>query len=469
MTVASFWSITCYVRVARQVGRVTSRIDGVRLAASAIGVVGSAVALWMVGLFTGFETGALLESPEFVVGAFAVVGIVTWVAAPQVLRAGWPRAIAAGIATGIATDVALVVSIIVAGITDSLLRSGSALDTFGTAIPWAIYGLALSILYFSIFTIPVGLIWAVSVRLSLRGRWIGMGEAGRSRAAVSAAFIGIVVVGMLAGAIQTFRAWQPDAMCPTLDGAPAIDASFSPDGSQIAVITSQDPNAQGTVWLIDLDAGRTLARWTTWVDQDVVTDGRGRVWWSAFEAESPYRSAIMTARVGGEPTWFSDASSELLWDLQWTDGALVGMTSNSHIPAHLDLDGIGPPTLMAFGRHGAVGSLWVSADRSTMVTSEEWGGQVLSVESKDRALPRRIPYRGDPRSITITPDERELVIADWSGGTRAVDIRTGRSRVLLTRTQRFAAVSSRGDLAWADDETIGPGRLCIAHRFAAET
>ena len=155
------------------------------------------------------------------------------------------------------------------------------------------------------------------------------------------------------------------------------------------MITSQDPNAQGTVWLIDLDGGRTLARWTTWVDQDVVTDGRGQVWWSAFEAESPYRSAIMTARVGGEPIWFSDASSELLWDLQWTDGALVGMTSNSHIPAHLDLDGIGPPTLMTFGRHGAVGSLWVSADRSTMVTSEEWGGQVLSVESKDSALPRR--------------------------------------------------------------------------------
>ena len=170
------------------------------------------------------------------------------------------------------------------------------------------------------------------------------------------------------------------------------------------------------------------------------------MWWSAFEAESPYRSAIMTARVGGEPTWFSDASSELLWDLQWTDGALVGMTSNSHIPAHLDLDGTGPPTLMTLGgawrRRLAVG-IGGSLDDGD-IRGMGRSGAVGRVEGPGVA--RRIPYRGDPRSITITPDDRELVIADWSGGTRAVDVRTGRSRVLLTRTQRFAAVSSRGDL-----------------------
>jgi hypothetical protein len=141
------------------------------------------------------------------------------------------------------------------------------------------------------------------------------------------------------------------------------------------------------------------------------------------------------------------------------------MTANSHLPAQISLNSSGTPTLTTSPADGAIGSVWMSSDRSTIVTSEEWGGDALMVQSSDPTMPRRISYRGDPRSMAITPDRRELVIADWSGGTRAVDIATGQARVLLPRSQRFAAVSDRGDLAWADDETIGPGRLCVAHRF----
>jgi hypothetical protein len=68
----------------------------------------------------------------------------------------------------------------------------------------------------------------------------------------------------------------------------------------------------------------------------------------------------------------------------------------------------------------------------------------------------------DQRSIALTADRSTLVAASWFDGTRTFDVATGASRLIIRGSQRFIALSSRGDLAWANEEMVGKSRLCTA-------
>ncbi|HEY3523270.1 MAG TPA: hypothetical protein VGK63_06175 [Candidatus Limnocylindrales bacterium] len=62
----------------------------------------------------------------------------------------------------------------------------------------------------------------------------------------------------------------------------------------------------------------------------------------------------------------------------------------------------------------------------------------------------------------MTPDRRSVVIADWSGGTVAIELSTGARRILLAGSQRWIAVSPRGEIAWSNEADDAPGNVCIA-------
>ena len=146
-------------------------------------------------------------------------------------------------------------------------------------------------------------------------------------------------------------------------------------------------------------------------------------------------------------------------------GALRGMTGNSHRVVSLALDGQPDPTL-AFGPGTEpVGVFWASSDGRTTATSAEWFATHVAVSRPDGSVVQ-VPIVDDPRSIALTPDGEALVVAGWSDGTRLVGIERQSSERLLRGSQSSIAVSRQGDLAWTNEEQVGPGQVCIAPSLA---
>jgi DNA-binding beta-propeller fold protein YncE len=232
----------------------------------------------------------------------------------------------------------------------------------------------------------------------------------------------------------------------------------------MAVTTLTDPNEPGEIVLLEWPSARETRRWSNWVDQSVTVSDDGRVYWPAwvlgFAAGDAGGDGIYTVRGSEKPHLIASGAEPVLNDLAWTVDGLRGTTSNSHQLAALPF---GSDTIEVLADQPAqeVGAFWASPDGRTSAWSEGWFGTSVTV---DTPLRRRVVQVGgsDQRSLAMTPDNKNVVVASWDGGTRMVDVETGRSELILRGQQQFIAVSSSGDLAWAADDQIGHGRLCTA-------
>ena len=109
---------------------------------------------------------------------------------------------------------------------------------------------------------------------------------------------------------------------------------------------------------------------------------------------------------------------------------------------------------------GETGAFWASPDSDVIAVGGSYGDQTVAITSA--AGTRSINAGAEPRSIALSSDGRNLVVANWFGGTRVVDTETGSGRLVLRGSQKFVALSAGGYLAWANDEQVGQDRLCVA-------
>jgi hypothetical protein len=226
------------------------------------------------------------------------------------------------------------------------------------------------------------------------------------------------------------------------------------------VVTSDDVDQGGTIHLLAWPSGDELAAWRTWVDHDVAVGPDGRVYWSAWEAQAPWRGGLMTAAIGSPPEWLTTGDETGLWSLVWTTEGLRGMTSNTHQAARVRLDVGAEPEVERLG-DATIGSFAASPDGRIVVTSRQWGTDYITVTDAAGST-HDISVAGDPRSVALSADWTAVFVASWFGGTRRYEIATGASQPILPRSQTWIAISGQGDLAWADDEQLGPGHVCVA-------
>jgi hypothetical protein len=427
----------------------------------------SVVVLGMVGLsvidpWGGGGLGRILEAPEVVLPTILLTMVVGWWAGAAVSATGIGRAAGVGVGAGIAWIWLGIAVAVIAAYVDSIVRGAASVIDLGPTMVWAIYGLVMVTLIGSVVAGPVGLIWGVTT-------WVVVRRSATRTEAVGhphrAAALALVIVAVGTGVLQAGTTWQPDARCLDTGGERPLDGAFSPDGRWLAIVASDDENAGGTIHLLRWPSGDVVETWHAWVEHEIAVDSTGRVYWTAWEYREPWRGGLMTAAPGSDPTWLATGDETGLWFLTWTDGALRGVTSNSHRVASLPLDGSTEPSLDFAPRSDAGGAYWASPDGRTIATSPEWEGTHVTITRPDGSTSMvRVP--GDPRSIALTPDGTSLVVAGWSGGTRLFDISTGDSRLLLRRSQAWIAVSPQGDLAWADEEQVGPGQVCVAPKLA---
>lgn len=433
-----------------------------------MGAVAILAAIAVFGVIDPWGSGGLqriVEAPEVVVPAILLTMAVGWWAGAAASATGIGRAACVGVGVGIAWLLLGIVVAVIAAYVDSLVRGAASAIDIGPTIVWAIYGLVVVTLVGSVVAGPVGLLWGVATWFVAR-RWAAppIVVAHPHRAAVLA--LAIVAVG--SGVAQAAAAWQPDARCLDTGGERPLDGAFSPDGRWLAIVASDDLNAGGTIRLLRWPSGELVETWRTWAEHEVAVDSTGRVYWAAWEAQEPWRSGMMTAAPGSDPAWLATGEETGLWSLTWTEGALRGVTSNSHLVASLPLDGSAEPLLDFAPPSDAGGAFWASPDGQTTATSPEWSGTHVTITRPDGSTSAvRVP--GDPRSIALTPDGNSLIAAGWSDGTRIFDISTGDSQRLLPRSQAWIAVSPQGDLAWADEEQVGPGRVCVAPKLVDHT
>jgi hypothetical protein len=444
------------MRVARASGG-----DHIRVVGASVGVLilGAVLAALIVVRPFDIDPGPLLERPEGLVFVLLLTGIVGWWAGPSAASSGFAHAGAVGVGAGIAWVLLAVPVAVVAAFVDSFARGSASAVDLGPTLVWGVYALVLVTLIWSAMAAPIGLVWGIATR-SVVHRPRGL-EAVAPRDPGRRAVAALTLLALLSGLFQAAATSQPDARCFDVGGERPLDGAFSPDGEWLAIVASNDLNRPGLVRLMRWPSGETVATWRAWVDHDVAVDPDGRVYWSAFELEEPWRGGILTAVAGSEPEWLTTDEESSLWSLTWTDGALRGMTGNSHRVASLSLDGLSEPTLVFGPGSEPVGSFWASPDGRTTATSPEWFGTHVAVTHADGSVVQ-VPVPGDARSMAVTPDGTSLVAASWSDGTRVIDIGTGASRLLLRGSQSWIAVSRQGDLAWTDEEQVGPGRVCIA-------
>ena len=108
-----------------------------------------------------------------------------------------------------------------------------------------------------------------------------------------------------------------------------------------------------------------------------------------------------------------------------------------------------------------IGILWASPDDRVSITAAEWSADRVSVKAVGEP-PVDVPISGDPRAVAMSADRSTVIVASWFGGTRQYDVATGRSREILRRSQSWIAVSADDEIAWADNEQFGSGRVCVA-------
>src|SRR3954447_11520344 len=438
-------------------GSLDGRISG---AAVAVTMLGAALAILAVAHPYGIDIPAGWD-PSIIVAAAAFVATLGWWAGRAATRGGSIRAALVGGGIGVAWwPVAVLVLVTLASV-HAVLRGASPAVDGAAPLIWALYGLAIGIIFASAIGVPSGVVWGVLTRAVARRADAQARPGGRIRRPTVAAVGALLCIAITTGASLAITDGVPGQRCLDLGGARPLDGSFSPAGDMLVVITSNDRNAGGTIHLLDWPSGLEIDRWESWVDQDVVVDPRGRVYWSAWEYQDPWRGGVMTVASGSAPRWLATDESEALWSLVWTSHGLRGMTANGHQAARIRLvPGLDAgPRFMVVGP--AIGIFWASPDDRVSITAAEWSADSVSVK-KIGESPVEVPISGDPRAVAMSADRSRVIVATWFGGTRQYDVATGRSRDVLPRSQSWIAVSAHDEIAWADDEQFGSGRVCVA-------
>ena len=431
-----------------------------------VGVVGAVTIIATVSRPFDLDEGRVADRPEILVFVLCLTAIVGWWAARVAAGGGFLRAGAVGVGAGVAW-VLLAVAVAVAGaFVDALARNAASAFDIGPTLIWGLYGLFYVTAIASVFTGPLGLLRGLLTRLVVGPRLApGQPDTRPTRHPGRRSIAALTILAVTSGLTQAAISSPPEgARCLDVGQQP-LDGAFSPDGEWLAVVASNDLNEGGLVQLIRWPSAETVATWHTWVDHDVVVDPDGRAYWSAYELEEPWRGGILTAAAGSEPEWLTTNEESGLWSLTWTNGALRGMTSNSHRVASLSLDAGADPSLAYGPATDPVGTFWASSDGDTTATSAEWFATHVAVTRPDGSV-TQVPVDGDPRSIALTPDGESLVAATWSDGTWLVDIESGSSERLLRGSQPWIAVSGDGDVAWTNEEQVGPGQVCVAPLLA---
>jgi hypothetical protein len=402
------------------------------------------------------EASRLEERPDVLLAVVALSGIVGWWAGPTATRTGWWRAAVVGGLAGIAWGWLGIFMSLVASLVDNLVRGVA--EPFGTAGPIAWwYVLVLGSVYVAAIGGPLGVIWGLVTRALAPAGGFPVASSGHTAPVILA----LGLVASLVGIAQAGRTMPADARCLDLAGERSTDGAFSPSGDRLAVISIPDPNEEGTVRLFAWPEGRLEASWTAWVDHDVVVDPAGRAYWSAWTPQEPWTVGIMTAAPGSAPSWFAVGEQTPLWQLTWTRESLRGMTSDvTHRMASIPLTGVGAGMVRIDAFREPLGAFWATADGRTILYGEERSSLQVTVAEEGQAA-RHVPVSGDPRSIALSADGREIVVASWDGGTRRIDIETGRSEPVLSGSQAWISVSPSGDLAWGSAEERGAGAACV--------
>ena len=428
-----------------------------------VAVVLVAVLLIAVAVGRPFDgnMSPLFDRPEILAAAIGLSASLGWRLGIGAAGGRWVGAFGRGLAFGFLWVPLAGLVLALAGVVDAALRRvGNPLLELGPAVIWAVYGVAIFFLYGLVVALPFGIVWALFTHLLASARI----RTGRHRTIrpTTRFVVAVLAISLATGAAQAVAFAPSNARCLDLDGGSATDAAFSPAGDLLAVTLRDDPNATGTVKLLRWPSGEVIDSWSAWVDDDVAVDPMGRVFWSAWvlglatvdAAESG--DGIYVVAPGSSPSLFVTGDERPLNDLTWTQSGLRGTTPNSHRIASIDLEG--DHELRTESRPDDVGAFWVSSTNDVSVVGPGYSDTHAEIRSADEI--RLIDVHTDPRSLALSSDRRTLVVASWFGGTRLVDTESGAARLVLRGSQVFVALSAKGDLAWANEEQFGHGRLC---------
>jgi hypothetical protein len=144
--------------------------------------------------------------------------------------------------------------------------------------------------------------------------------------------------------------------------------------------------------------------------------------------------------------------------MTWTRGGLIGITSDTRSIATVSL-ATSRSTLAVQPGFGEIEALWASSDGS-LVATENWAGSTVEFAGPSGSV--SVLVKGGAQSLAVSADGKTLVLAADSGGIRFIDLPSGRSRRVLPGNQAFIALSEHGDIAWANDEPLGPAQLCTS-------
>jgi hypothetical protein len=441
-------------RRSSRTGRISARGVG---ALAAGGLVSGAIAFVAVIHPFGIDLSKVMERPEIVLGFIVVAAGLGWWAGRIAASRGWLRSIGVGAVVGASIWPAFVVLAILVSTIDAVLRgTAGPLDGLGVAIAWGLYG-TIVLCVISVVAVPIGIVWGMITMVLARRTSSGPGSRHPGRVLLGA----LAAVALVGGASQAIAAQPAAAMCRAMASGAVTDAAFSPAGDLLAIATQTDPNEPGTIVLMRWPSGEEIARWHAWIDQELAVSPTGEVYWSAWVLgfvtmdERTVSAGIYVGRPGAEPEWFATGEESPLNDLTWTTHGLRGTTPNSHRVSAIHAGSAGPRST---GRE--VGAFWSSADASWTATGPAWEGTSVLIAGPGSSV--AVNVHEDQRSIALTADRSTLVAASWFDGTRTFDVATGASRLIIRGSQRFIALSSRGDLAWANEEMVGKSRLCTA-------
>ena len=438
-------------------------------AGASASLIGAVVALALggtvVGLLAsrpfGFDSSALFEAWEILALGVACAVVLGWRLGGGAATGRWPATIGRGLLFGALWPTFFIVVAYGAAIADANLRgvSRSAAE-LGSTVFLLIYSVVVVSLYLAVAVIPLGLIWALGTRALAWtiARVKGTAIVGRGQASTAALLVAMLVISVSAGAAQaiSYTAWG--SRCLDLPDETPIDAAFSPAGDLLAVALRGNQNVPGTVLLLRWPSGQLIASWSASVDPAVAVDPGGRVYWSASDGGTA-TAGIMTATPGSSPTWFTNANDGSLTDLTWTTTGLRGTTSDTGQVASVPLTGA--HDARAIDRDSPVSAAyWASSDGTVTATVPEWANTSVTITTA--AGSRSVALGVGARSIALSSDRGTLIVAAWSKGTWLVDVLTGAARQVLRGSQAFIALSDRGDIAWANDEAFGHGRLCTS-------
>jgi hypothetical protein len=407
--------------------------------------------------------------------ACAIVAGALW--GPSVLRSGRASAIIRGLLAGLLAGVMwLVVSL-----------SGTYLSAVGRGATGPVNGTGLAILFFS--GIPIlltyglvvvglpGMLWAVATRGLARwplAAWLtsDTGQRSELRGDLRAWKWTAVAMVLLAAGVGLGDArskMPPGSVCLDLQGDRPVAGAWSPDGSLLAIASDADPNLPGTVRVIRWPSQELVWLWAdVWVDQTVAMGPDGHVYWSGTVLGAGVAAddsdGVLEAVPGSTPAWLSTglANDPVLWSLHWTEGELRGTTANEKQAIRIPLDGPEQGQALALTSvPGPVEALWSSPQGDWLV----WRPVSEDLEVSGPGLRRTLEGVHDVRTVSMTADRAVVVVTPWISATYAIDLGTGAVRELISGSQRWSAVSSRGDVAWATDEQDYGGVACVSRFF----